>query len=88
MGKTIQAISLLLANRPAKDNALQAKQWQLSDERSQTSIKPSMRGGTLIVLPVIAMGQVSSYINFISHLFKLVASSGNRRLRALPLQER
>lgn len=56
MGKTIQAVALMLANRPLAGDRAQQKLWREQDQRNEVDAsKP--RGGTLVVLPVVALGQ-------------------------------
>jgi DNA repair protein RAD16 len=57
MGKTIQAVSLILTNRPNKLNKEQLKAWNESDLAHEWKGKPSERAGTLIVVPTIAIRQ-------------------------------
>ena len=55
MGKTIEAISLILSNRPP---AVATKEWKESDERHNFSLtKGHFRGKTLVVVPTIAIRQ-------------------------------
>eukprot|EP01038_Epipyxis_sp_PR26KG_P016128 gene16128-21919_t len=67
MGKTIQAISLMLHNRPNPLDVEQNKQWELSDN---SHVIPGVvnsiidaRGGTLLVLPTVAIRQWQMEIN-------------------------
>lgn len=57
MGKTIQAIALVLTNRPDSSNVNLQKMWQSSDEAHEWTGQPNYKGGTLIVLPTIAIRQ-------------------------------
>eukprot|EP01032_Pedospumella_encystans_P019528 gene19528-22199_t len=73
MGKTIQAIALMLQNRPDMSDFAQLREWAASDARhaapaildsstSSTSSssegpEPMVRCGTLIVLPTVAIRQ-------------------------------
>ena len=57
MGKTIQAIALILDNRPdAKDKAQQAE-WDASDVRHGADSNKLSRTSTLVVVPTIALRQ-------------------------------
>ena len=56
MGKTIQAISLILDNKRNDSDASQRERWKLSDDE-HNSDQSLLRGGTLIVLPTIAIRQ-------------------------------
>ena len=75
MGKTIQAIALILHNRPNKHDKKQNELWKKSDQAhhpknhmikdssSSTSSFTSLpRAGTLIVLPTVAIRQWQSEI--------------------------
>jgi DNA repair protein RAD16 len=56
MGKTIQAISLMLANRPNFSDFGQMREWAASDERH--CAEPGLtKASTLIVLPTVAIRQ-------------------------------
>lgn len=56
MGKTIQAISLMLSNRPNFSDFAQMREWAGSDERHGG--EPTLaKGSTLIVLPTVAIRQ-------------------------------
>ena len=55
MGKTIQAIALILGNRVNTKSI--NKEWNESDKRHQFTGSKSNRGNTLIVLPTIAIRQ-------------------------------
>ena len=59
MGKTIQAISLMLANRPGPEHT---EEWDKSDKDHDGEINPKMRAGTLVVCPLIALLQWQSEI--------------------------
>ena len=62
MGKTIQAIALLLANRRNPADEKLASAWAAADRRHGVEAsKP--RGGTLVVVPVVAMGQWQAEIS-------------------------
>ena len=56
MGKTIQAIALLLANRRNTNDPAQTAAWDRAD-MTQGVERSKPRGGTLVVVPVVAMGQ-------------------------------
>lgn len=58
MGKTMQAISLILSNKPDPLSVAQLKDWKESDLKHDFSGLPSSsRGKTLIVVPTIALRQ-------------------------------
>jgi DNA repair protein RAD16 len=57
MGKTIQAIALILDNRPNAKDLKQLEMWDDSDMRHGADPKKSIRAGTLIILPTIALRQ-------------------------------
>lgn len=57
MGKTIQGIALILANRPDSSNKEQIKLWQQSDDAHEWKGKLSERGNTLIIVPTVAIRQ-------------------------------
>jgi hypothetical protein len=63
MGKTIQAISLMLENRPDFSDFAQMRDWATSDERHQHSssaggaVAELTKASTLIVLPTVAIRQ-------------------------------
>lgn len=67
MGKTIQAVSLILYNRPLvsagqskAQKSLMTKQkgvWDDVDRQHAVDPKSSIRAGTLIVVPMIAIRQ-------------------------------
>eukprot|EP01032_Pedospumella_encystans_P014510 gene14510-16657_t len=73
MGKTIQAIALMLQNRPDMSDFAQLREWAASDARhaapaivdssksssssSSEGPEPMVRCGTLIVLPTVAIRQ-------------------------------
>jgi DNA repair protein RAD16 len=59
MGKTIQAIAVMLANRPSKAHAAE---WSKQEESHGRVPNPSMRAGTLVVCPLIALLQWQSEI--------------------------
>ncbi len=59
MGKTIQAIALMLANRPSKAHAAV---WSKQEESHGHIPNPSMRAGTLVVCPLVALLQWQSEI--------------------------
>lgn len=59
MGKTIQAISLMLANRPGPQHT---ESWDKSDRDHDREVNPKMRAGTLVVCPLIALLQWQSEI--------------------------
>ena len=62
MGKTIQAIALLLAHRRNPADEKLASAWAAADRRHGVEAsKP--RGGTLVVVPVVAMGQWQAEIS-------------------------
>jgi hypothetical protein len=85
MGKTVQAISLLLANRPDPRDARQLEVWRGADDRNGVTSGPNARGGTLVVLPVIAMGQWQAEIaRFTSAgALRVKVFHGSQRLDAL-----
>ncbi|CAM9669191.1 unnamed protein product, partial [Ectocarpus fasciculatus] len=63
MGKTIQAISLILANKPDRQSTTQLKVWKQSDARHNfKGITAMSRGNTLIVVPTVALRQWQSEI--------------------------
>lgn len=57
MGKTIQAIAVILHNRPDKTNQVLEAAWNQSDESHEWKGKPSERGNTLIIVPTVAIRQ-------------------------------
>lgn len=69
IGKTIQAISLMLQNRPDLSDFAQLREWAASDARhaappstsssssSNAPVVDMVRCGTLIVLPTVAIRQ-------------------------------
>ena len=57
MGKTIQAISIILQNRPMKGNKAQDEVWKQSDIAHEWKGKISEHGNTLIVVPTVAIKQ-------------------------------
>lgn len=59
MGKTIQAISVMLANRPSKAHG---EAWAKQEESHGRVPNPGMRAGTLVVCPLIALLQWQSEI--------------------------
>ena len=59
MGKTIQAIAVMLANRPSKAHAAA---WSKQEESHGRVPNPSLRAGTLVVCPLIALLQWQSEI--------------------------
>jgi DNA repair protein RAD16 len=60
-GKTIQAIALILTNRPSRADAKTLAQWDASDLahefKTNSNSSQQFRGGTLIVLPTVAIRQ-------------------------------
>ena len=56
MGKTIQAISLMLAHRPNFSDFVQMREWAASDERHGQA-EELLKARTLIVLPTVAIRQ-------------------------------
>ena len=56
MGKTIQAVALLLAHRRDRADPVQTAAWEQADRRHGVELS-KLRGGTLVVVPVVAMGQ-------------------------------
>lgn len=54
MGKTIQAIAVMLANRPSE---LHSEAWTRQEASHGRAPDPSMRAGTLVVCPLIALLQ-------------------------------
>ena len=62
-GKTIQAIALMLANRPGdKRNKQNSSDWDVSDKAHGLELSSVIRAGTLIVLPTVAIRQWESEI--------------------------
>jgi len=59
MGKTIQAIALMLANRPSKTHIAA---WSKQEESHGRIPNSSMRAGTLVVCPLVALLQWQSEI--------------------------
>ena len=57
MGKTIQAIALILDNRPDTNDKAQQVEWDASDERHGADSKKLSRTSTLVVVPTIALRQ-------------------------------
>lgn len=57
MGKTIQAISLILDNRPNFDDHQQESNWIASDRAHGVDPLQMVRGGTLLILPTVAIRQ-------------------------------
>ena len=57
MGKTIQAIAVILHNRPNKTNHALEAIWKQSDVSHEWKGKPSERGNTLIIVPTVAIRQ-------------------------------
>lgn len=91
MGKTIQAISLILANKPDPGSNEQLIEWKLSDEKHGFGGSPAVsRGKTLIVVPTIALRQWRSEIHRFSKegSLKVVIYHGeNREAEANNLRE-
>lgn len=56
MGKTIQAISLMLENRPNQSDFGQMREWAASDQRHGQA-EGLIKASTLIVLPTVAIRQ-------------------------------
>jgi hypothetical protein len=59
MGKTIQAISLILAN---KASDISAEEWRKAELAHERSPDPKRRGGTLVVCPLVALLQWESEV--------------------------
>jgi DNA repair protein RAD16 len=57
MGKTIQAISVMLTNRPDPKSKEAQQIWNASDEAHEWKGNSAHRAGTLIVLPTVAIRQ-------------------------------
>eukprot|EP01041_Mallomonas_annulata_P005925 gene5925-11955_t len=57
MGKTIQAVSLILANRPRLDDKDVMIEWNKSDLRHDIPPNTLRKAGTLVVLPMVAIRQ-------------------------------
>jgi SNF2 family DNA or RNA helicase len=57
LGKTIQAVSLILQNRPKPQDKSLMQQWKLSDISHGMISENIQHCGTLIVLPTIAIRQ-------------------------------
>lgn len=57
MGKTIQGIALMLANRPDSSDKAQTKLWNQSDVDHEWKGTQAQRGNTLIVVPTVAIRQ-------------------------------
>jgi SNF2 family DNA or RNA helicase len=57
MGKTIQAIALMLDNRPNFDDLKRESEWMASDKAHGVNALDMARGSTLLVLPTIAIRQ-------------------------------
>lgn len=57
IGKTIQAVSIILQNRPNLHDAQQMRGWKESDCAHGVSDKGIKHCGTLIVLPTVAIRQ-------------------------------
>lgn len=63
MGKTIQAISLMLTNRPSLKDSNTLANWDASDLSHDFKGTAKERGGTLLVLPTVAIRQWQTEIS-------------------------
>lgn len=82
MGKTIQAISLILQNRPSKGDKDQSDEWDRSDLLHDVKDGASMaRAGTLLVLPTVAIRQWQTEIARFTreNCLKVIVYHGNSR---------
>ena len=81
MGKTIQAISLILASRPDHENKNLVDKWRESDIKHEVLPEALPRCGTLIVVPTVAIRQWQTEIlRFTAEKsLKLVIYHGDKR---------